>query len=436
MRKNFRSLLLKGGTSFQTYSTNLNSVKLKKKLLPYTFQEFYKKKEHSYDSNPFPINFLKSNSQNIKQKICLIKNFKELSGMSRKYPLINNNSIINNTNKLFNSFNDYLSTPKIRSKLFRKEKYKTNIFKSNNNNLILNSIEVNKNDYPKYVFLSKIFTKSDSKTKKVILPMYSGKTNKERVKTYKIKNNEIYKNYISKRVKLNYNNNFDSSFVHKIKSEFMLKKLSKKYPIKKENNHENEYSEEDEEIIKEKRDIVDEHILNNNKIFKKIKNEFFNQNKKYIVGNETKIFFEKKENIVNFLYDIKILPNFKNNLLRNSGITFQRKLEEENYIDNKNWRYLNKAKIRLQKLKDDKNFNEYVLCEEEEDLNKEKNNQLDNEETNIDNNNITFKEKYESYDIEDYLSKKKENQSVVRIIDLKTKKMFYGTFIKMHNKNK
>ena len=435
MRKNFRTLLLKGGTSFQTYSTNLNSAKIKKKLLPYTFQEFYKK-EHSYDSNPFTINFLKSNSQNIKPKICLIKNIKESSGMTRKYPLINNNSIINNRNKLFNSFNDYLSTPKIRSKLIRKEKYKTNIFKSNKNKLILNSIEVNKNDYPKYIFLSKIFTKSDSKTKKVFFPMYSGKTNKERVKSYKIKNNEIYKNYISKRVKLNYNNNFDSSFVHKIKSEFMLKKLSKKYPIKKENNHENEYSDEDKEIIKEKRDIVDENILNNDKIFKKIKNELFNQNKKYIIGNETKVFFEKKENRINYLYDINLLPNFKNNLLRESGITFQRKLEEENYIENKNWRYLNKAKIRLQKLKDDKSFNEYVLCEEEEDLNKEKNNQLENEETSIDNNNKKFKEKYESYEIEDYLSKKKENQSVVRIIDLKTKKMFYGTFIKMHNKNK
>jgi hypothetical protein len=226
--------------------------------------------------------------------------------------------------------------------------------------------------------------------------------------------------------------------VHKIKSEFLIKKLSKKYPMKFDNNDiELDFSDEDDELVQEKKDKFDESILNNEKIFQKIKNLLFNHNKRYIIGNETTIFFKNKENKVNFLYDISILPNFRNNLLSNNNNSkFQQKLEEENYIENKTWRYLNIAKVRLQKIKDDKNFNEYVLCEEEKMLNKEKNNSFKEEETQDENSDDKkIKNKYEFYEIEDYISKKKENQSIVRIIDLKTKKLFYGTYIKMHTSN-
>ena len=91
-------------------------------------------------------------------------------------------------------------------------------------------------------------------------------------------------------------------------------------------------------------------------------------------------------------------------------------------------RYLNKAKIRIQKIKDDENFNECVLYEE--DLNKENKDILNKTEDKL---NKKYKEKYEWFEVEDYLSQKKENQSVVKVINEKTKKFFYRTFLRLHN---
>ena len=441
MKKNFRSLLLNGLPTFQGYSNDNNSAKKKKiKTLPYFFQEYNKKRDDSSNLNSNRAYTIKNNnnSHNIPQKFSLFKNYLHFSNINNRYPLINTNSLSNNKNYFFNSFNDICITPKIKSKIISKEKYKNNLFISKKSNLLFKSIDINKSDCPKYILLHKIFKNSVKKKKKDNLQLFGGKIDKEKMKQYKIQNDKYYQNYIKKRVTLHYNSNFNSSFVHKIKSEFLINKLSKKYPMKFDHDVELELSDEDDESIQEKKDKLDENILNNEKIFRKIKNLFFNQNKKYIIGNETKSFFDNKENKYNYLYDMNILPNFKNNLLRNNGHnnTFQNKLEEINYIDYKTWRYLNQAKIRLQKLKDDKHFNEYVLCGEEVDLNKEKEkNNLTTEETIDENYKETIKNKYEFYEFEDYLSKKKENQSVVRIIDLKTKKLFYRTFLKMHNSN-
>jgi hypothetical protein len=100
-------------------------------------------------------------------------------------------------------------TPKIQSKFFKKEKNKTNLFNSKKNNLLFNSIDV-KYDYPKYVLLHKIFKNNVKKKEKDLFPLFGGKIDKEQLKKYKIKNDKDYKNYIIKRVKLHYNNNFNS----------------------------------------------------------------------------------------------------------------------------------------------------------------------------------------------------------------------------------
>ena len=113
-------------------------------------------------------------------------------------------------------------------------------------------------------------------------------------------------------------------------------------------------------------DILDKKILNNGKILKKIKNLLINQDRKYVFGNETDKFFKKKENQINYLFDIKILPNFRNNLLKENGYSFQEKLDEENYVESRTWKYLNKAKIKIQKYKDDRKYNEYPILDEEE----------------------------------------------------------------------
>ena len=436
MTKNFRTLILKESSTFHEYLKNIDSNKKLKKAEPYTLLEFSKGKENSYDSKPISINDFKKYCKIKKSNYFIYKNFLELSDISKKLPKINGNQSINtrNDNKHMtesynNNINDFLLSRKIKMNLDKKEDNNTNLFKKNKKNLLLNSIEINKSDYPKYIFLNKIFKIKQSKSKKEFFKYNFGQSNsKFKNKNYKLLNNEDYQNYINKRAKLTYNINFNSSFVHKIKTDYMINRLNKKYPIKLDNEIENQYSDEDDDLIEEKRDTVEENILNNNKIFSRIKNELFNQNKKYMLGNETKEFFKTKENKYNFLYDINLLPNFRNNLLRKDGYNFQKKLDEENYIDYKTWRYLNKAKIRIQKIKDDENFNECVIYEE--DLNKENKDILNKTEDKL---NKKYKEKYESFEVEDYLSQKKENQSVVKVINEKTKKFFYKTFLRLHN---
>lgn len=416
-----RKLLLKE-SSFQAYLSNINTPKNKKKLEYYTLLEFSKGKENSYDTKPIAIKDYKRLTQNKKSKFILYKDFLELSDIPQKFPLIKDKKSIN-TNK--NNFKDFLLSSHIMPKAKKEKKMDSNYFNKSKQKLMTNSIEINKNEFPRYIFLNKIFKIKESKSKKEIIRFNSQSNSKS--KSYKIKNKEVYKNYINKRVKLSYNINFESSFVHKIKTEYMIRKLKKKYPMKQDSDFYNEISDEDDENIQENRDNVDENMLNNDKIFKKIKNELFNQSEKNIIGNETKKFFKLKENKINFLYDINLLPNFKNNLLKKNGYSFQRKLEEENYIDYRIWRYLNKAKIRMQLIKDDENFNDLLPYEEEENKNKEI-------LTNQEKINKKYRERYEKYEIEDYLSKKKENQSVVKVINERGKKLFYGTFLKIHNK--
>ena len=452
MKKNFRTLLLKEASSFQAYLSNINSHKNLKKLEPYTLLEFSKGKENSYDSKPISIKDFKKFSQVKNSKYFLYKNFLELNEISKNLPILKekqsisiSTSYINKQkhipNHINNSVNDFLLSRKFRIKLSKKENNNNNNINTINkkNNLLLNSIEKNSNDHPKYIFLNKIFKIKQSESKKDCLTInydyLLSNISKSKNKKYKLKNDKDYKDYINKRVKLSYNNNFNSSYVHKIKTDYMIHRLKKKYPMKLDSEKEYQYSDEDEEMVQEKRDFVDGGILGDDKIFRKIKNVLFNQNKRQFIGQETKNFFKKKENKYNFLYDINLLPNFKNNLLRKEGCTFQQKLEGENFIEYKTWRFLNKAKIRLQKIKDDENFSEFVLYEDDLKTNKESKDEdrfMVIRERKI---SKTYKEKYESFEVEDYLSKKKQNQSIVNIIDDKTKKFFYGTFIKIHNNN-
>ena len=429
MKKNFRTLLLKESSSFQTYLSNINSHKNLKKLEPYTLLEFSKGKENSYDSKPISIKDFKKFSQVKNSKYFLYKNFLELSEISKNLPSLKekksitiNTSYINKQkhipNHINNSVNDFLLSRKFRIKLNKKESNKNNNINTFNkkNNLLLNSVEVNSNDYPKYIFLNKIFKIKQSESKKdcfsINYDYLLSNSSKSKNKKYKLKNDKDYKDYINKRAKLNYNNNFNSSYVHKIKTEYMIHQLKKKYPLKFDNDKENEYS--------------DERIVFHGQV---------SGVKDYIKDSSIFVLPSKQEGMPNahFLYDINLLPNFKNNLLRKEGYTFQEKLEGENFIEYKTWKYLNKAKIRMQKLKDDENFNEFVLYEEDLKANKESKDAdgfMINREEKI---HKTYKEKYESFEVEDYLSKKKQNQSIVNIIDDKTKKFFYGTFLKIHN---
>ena len=434
MKKNFRTLLLKESSLLQTYSSNTNtkSIKIINRPSPYSLLEFSKTKDNSSDSRTVSLNnFNLKISQITNPYLFVKKNIFELYNKNnRKFPLIKNNYTTNKKSSLYTSFTNQKN---------KNEKYDKNLFNKNQKNNLLNSMDkeesndLNKNIYPRYIFLNKLFKIKNPKEKNLKLkistsPKLSKKDRQEKIRSNQIKREE-YKNYINKRVKLNFNDQFESSFVHKVKSEYMVRKLIKKYPLMSESEKNIEYS--DDEYEEEKKDILDEKILNNGKIFRKIKNLLINQDQKYTFGNETEKFLKKKENQINYLFDVKILPNFRNSLLRENGYTFQEKLDEENYVENTTWKYLNKAKIKLQKYKDDKKYNEFPLLDGEE-SNEDTIDLNDNKYKEI-KDNKRLKEKYDLYDIEDYLTKKKENQSVVQVINGKTKKFFYGTFLKMHN---
>ena len=432
MKKNFRTLLLKESSLFQSYQSNTKSIKVIKRPSPYSLLEFSKTKDNSSDSKTVSLNNFNMKFSQLTNPYLLTKKniFEFYNQNNRKFPLIKNNYTTNKKSALFNSFINQKN---------KNEKNEKNLFIKNQKSYLLNSMDkresnfIDKKNFPRYIFLNKLFKIKSPKQKNLKIkispsPKLSKKDRQEKAKSYQIKREE-YKNYINKRVKLNFNDHFDSSFVHKIKSEYMVRKLLKKYPLMSESDKNIDYS--DDEYEEEKNDILDEKILDNGKLFSRIKSVLINQDQKYIFGNETEKFFNKKENKINYLFDVKVLPNFRNNLLRKNGYTFQEKLDEDNYVEKRTWKYLNKAKIKLQKDKDDKKNNEYHLLDGEEsnediiDLN-------DNKVKEI-KDNKRLKEKYDLYDIEDYLTKKKENQSAVQVIKGKTKKFFYRTFLKMHN---
>ena len=159
----------------------------------------------------------------------------------------------------------------------------------------------------------------------------------------------------------------------------------------------------------EEKDEVDDKNLGKIKLFTRIRNYLINQNKEDVIGKETRIFYENKENRINFLDDINLIPHFKNNLV-NSTLDID-KLANINYIEHNTLRNLNISRINIQKHKDYKNTKEY----EKEMIEQKKMEGLDIE---FDKN---YTEKYDLYDMEDYLTKKKINQSEVKIFNDKNK---------------
>ena len=107
----------------------------------------------------------------------------------------------------------------------------------------------------------------------------------------------------------------------------------------------------------EEKDEVDDKNLGKIKLFTRIRNYLINQNKEDVIGKDTRIFYENKENRINFLDDINLIPHFKNNLV-NSTLDID-KLANINYIEHNTLRNLNISRINIQKHKDYKNTKEY-----------------------------------------------------------------------------
>ena len=137
-----------------------------------------------------------------------------------------------------------------------------------------------------------------------------------------------------------------------------------------------------------------------------------NQNKEDVIGKDTRIFYENKENRINFFFFINLIPHFKNNLV-NSTLDID-KLANINYIEHNTLRNLNISRINIQKHKDYKNTKEY----EKEMIEQKKMEGLDIE---FDKN---YTEKYDLYDMEDYLTKKRLTKAKLKYLMIKIKSFF------------
>ena len=129
MKKNFRTLLLKESSLFQTYSSNTKSIKVINRPSPYSLLEFSKTKDNSSDSKTVSLkNFSIKFSQITNPYLLVKKNIFELYNQNyRKFPLIRNNFSINKKSVLYNSFiNQKNKNEKFDKNFFNKnQKYNT-----------------------------------------------------------------------------------------------------------------------------------------------------------------------------------------------------------------------------------------------------------------------------------------------------------------------
>ena len=424
-KKKFRSFLLKESLFSGTYTPKSNLFKKSQKISHYSTLEI-NKKDRNEDKLSISNKHKYMTIFNCKNKSVFINNDRYKNLEKPQFPRINNFvHTLNNETNVFKSINyNYGQFSQIKRKGSHKKYYlssKKSLFNSFDSE---KTKENKKNISPKYIRLSKVFEKNLKNN------LFSFNTTKPFIqeKSVKIKvennNNKEYYDYIYNKLRNNYNKNFDSSFIHKIKSDYLIDFIEKKNRSILNSARQYKYSNMNEELIEEEKDRVDDKNLGTIKMFKRIRNYLINQYRKYFIGKEATEFFSKKENRINFLYDINLLPYFKNNLVKQTLNV--NKLDQNNFIEHNTTRYLNIAKIMIQKEKDCESVLEYL---------KEKMDENEMEINNIELNK-NYTEKYDLFDIEDYISKKKFNQSEVKRFNDTNKELFYNTFMKLHDKMK
>lgn len=425
-KKKFRTFLLKESLFSGTYTPKSNLFKKSYKKYQYSTLENNKKYRNEE-------NLSISNKQNYmtiltcKNKSVYINNDRYQNSEEPQFPKIND--INHSNNKEVNLYRSLHYNNEHLSQIKKKSSHKT--FYLSSKKSLFNSFDIDKikgnkkNISPKYIRLSKVFEKNLKNN------LFSFNTTKPFIqeKSVKVKldnnnNNKEYYDYIYNKLRTNYNKNFDSSFIHNIKSAYLIEFIEKKNKSILYNAKQYKYANLDEELIEEEKDKVDDKNLGTIKMFKRIRNYLINQYRKYLIGKEAREFFSKKENQINFLYDINLLPNFKNNLVKQTLNV--NKLDQNNFIEHNTTRYLNIVKITIQKKKDYQNSLEYFKEEMEQD-------EEDIEHIELNKN---YTEKYDLFDIEEYISKKKFNTSVVKRFNDSNKELFYNTFMKLHDNMK
>ena len=420
-KKSLRIFLLKESLISGGYKSKKNLFKKSQKITPCSTLEFSNNKtnkEESLDLTNKNKHLTISNNKRNKDTLIYKGRYENSKGahIPKINYLITRN---NNENKAYNSIEFYNNLSQLK-RIKNKKRDLFSIKKSIFNSSDFDKTRASKKINPKFIRLSSVFEKNfnnDLISINTIKPCIKEKSFNNRIEIDK-----KYNDYINNRLKKNYNKNFDSSYVHKLNSDFMIEIIEKK-----SRNILNIYkkylnNKKIGEPKLEEKDEVDDKNLGKIKLFTRIRNYLINQNKEDVIGKDTRIFYENKENRINFLDDINLIPHFKNNLV-NSTLDID-KLANINYIEHNTLRNLNISRINIQKHKDYKNTKEY----EKEMIEQKKMEGLDIE---FDKN---YTEKYDLYDMEDYLTKKKINQSEVKIFNDKNKILFYNTFMKLHDK--
>ena len=309
---------------------------------------------------------LKETKLGIKSLDNLLINIKHLKKFSKQKNFFgrkkeNKNEIKKNENKIPNIIS-YVKSKKNQRKfhlgkpIFFSEK----IDKNKNNNIFTEK-------YGKILSNNRLFEE-----KKYIIPNLKLvnqvlKINKEtKIENIKeilpMKLDKNYDEFIDKKIKLNYNPNFNSPHIHRISVNFMVDnitknilkkdsiiKLRKKLEAQKQNER---YRKLITELMAEMRDNMEDVSLQTMKIKKSVKEFLKDETNLNQVTNIKEEFYNNFENRINFLFDCRRFPVIKNNLNKiklNIKTAKDYEWDKLNMLGNCTLNYLNKLRTKLQR---------------------------------------------------------------------------------------
>ena len=254
----------------------------------------------------------------------------------------------------------------------------------------------NKNKYMLVNQIIKFNIMRKNKEKKgLLLPMKLGKD---------------YTDFIEKKNKFRYNPNFNSPYIHRMNSNYLLDHIFKysskpKIPIKLKKRKKTEEEEEKEQLELEQKDKIEEMSVDL---------QYYKKAIKIFLSNETKLnqinfheeFFDSFVNQINFLFDDRKFPTIKNNLHKiiiELNATNGYEWNRLNMIEISTLTYLHKLKAKIQReldeIKEENKEKQFKINQQIGKYNNNKkkkkrnniNKSIDNEKTvksenNIDNN--------------------------------------------------
>ena len=308
-----------------------------------------------------------------------------------KFKLLDSNKTISTNLNTINNF--YTQNNNYNHKLFSLDEIYAYLYN--------NPIKENKINTKKRILSSRIYFNNNKN--------YNNNDNNSNVLIYKKKE---YFSKINDIKKKHININYKSPLVHNLYSDFLINKYNtidfhidsfKEKQLKINNKKQklkiNENKKNKSEFYDDFKDInlEEKEILNTIKGFLGAKDNKLNQ-----VKTKEDPLFEGIENKINYILDINILPNFKNNLINincNENIC-------NNYIGSGIQHYLSKVRVKYQREKDkvfqkansikninnkENNNNENNLNDDENkskiEKNEENNNEINNNENKENNNN-------------------------------------------------